>query len=262
MFQNSSAMVALEIKEMNEKEKIQSLRAELVDWLGEKFYASGAKGFVFGMSGGVDSNLTALLAKEVAGENHLGLILPIDNDPQEKNDAERLALEHGINIQSVDLSRAYAGMIQSLPECDDLTKANFKLRLRMSILYYYANVRESLVIGTINKVEYTIGYFAKYSYGDLMPLASLLKRDIRAIAVEMGMSEDLANKKASGCVTGVRNAEDEWGISEEELDEIIANWNNPDFLARDSRFPQLKRLYSLAEHKRHYPPIFTPNLQK
>lgn len=261
MFQNNSASVALKIKAMSEKERIQSLRAELVDWLGEKFRASGAMGLVFGMSGGVDSNLTALLAKEVAGDKHLGVILPIDNDPQEQNDAERLALEHRINIQSVDLSGAYSGMIQLLPESDDLTKANFKLRLRMSILYYFANVRESLVIGTINKVEYTIGYFAKYSYGDLMPLANLLKRDIRALAIEMGMSEDLANKKASGCITGVRNAEDEWGISEEELDEIIANWNNPEVLERDSRFPQLKRLYNLAEHKRRYPPVFIPNLK-
>jgi NAD+ synthase len=247
--------------EMNDTERIRTLRADLVDWLRGMLRGTGAKGFVFGMSGGVDSNVTALLAKEAAGEHHLGLIMPIHGDQRERADAERLAREHGINVRDVDITAPFDKMLGLLPAGDDLARTNFKARLRMSLLYYYANVLQYLVIGTINRAEFTIGYFAKYgSYGDLLPLTRLLKRDIRALALELGMAEDLALKKASGCVSSVQNAEDEWGISEEELDEIVANWDSPETGVADLKALRLRRLFNAAEHKRRYPPVFVPRL--
>lgn len=247
--------------EMNDAGRIQALHVDLVDWLRGMLDGTGAKGFVFGMSGGVDSNVTALLAKEAAGNHHLGLIMPIHGDQQDRVDAERLAREHGINVRDVDITAPFDEMLGVLPAGDDLARTNFKARLRMSLLYYYANVLQYLVIGTVNRAEFTIGYFAKYgSYGDLLPLTGLLKRDIRALALELGMSGDLARKKASGCVSGVQNAEDEWGISEEELDEIVANWDSPDTGVTELKVLKLRRLFNAAEHKRRYPPIFVPRL--
>jgi len=226
-----------------------------------KLHTTRARGFVFGMSGGVDSNVMALLAREAAGPEHLGLIMPIHNDPSERADAERVADRCGINIRVIELTQTYDSMLGLLPPGDELTRTNFKSRLRMSVLYYHANVMQYLVLGTINKVEHTIGYFAKYgSYGDILPLTRLLKREVRALGRELGLPEDLVAKKASGCIIPGTYAEDEWGIPEDELDEVIAHWDDPDLF--HPRLKDLRRLDRIASHKRGYPPIFRPACKK
>lgn len=241
-----------------------SLKDAIIAWMRQQLLGSGAKGFVFGMSGGIDSNTTALLAQ--AAGKHLGLIMPIENDPEDRQDAERVASQFNLQTQVVDLSQIYQQLCTLLPvssdiQMNELMHTNLKSRLRMNILYYYANLLQYLVIGTINRAEFTIGYFAKYgSYGDILPLTRLLKQDIRALAQAFGLPDDLVNKKASGCLTGNATAEQEWGITEESLDALITRWNEKDeILAND--FPEvfeMRRLHYIAEHKRQYPPIFEP----
>jgi len=243
---------------------MSSMKEPIIAWMRQQLQASGAQGFVFGMSGGIDSNTTALLAQ--AAGKHLGLILPIEDDPEDRQDAERVASQFNLQTQVIDLSQTYTQLCSLLPDSADaemnaLMHTNLKSRLRMSILYYYANLLQYLVIGTINRAEFTIGYFAKYgSYGDILPLTRLLKQDIRALAQAFGLPDDLVNKKASGCLTGNATAEQEWGITEESLDALIMRWNEKDeILSKD--FPEvfeMRRLHRIAEHKRHYPPIFEP----
>ena len=119
-----------------------------------------AGGIVMGLSGGVDSSVVAALAKEAVGKNRLlALILPIHSQIHDLRDAKIVAQKLGIETKTIDLSKTYDNLIKILPKGNSLAKANLKPRLRMSVLYYFANKLNYLVCGTGNKSELMVGYF-------------------------------------------------------------------------------------------------------
>jgi len=146
-------------------------------WIKEKVKEAGAEGVVFGLSGGVDSSLTAALAKKALGDKVLGLLMPCHSDPTDLEHARLLATKFDIETEYVDLGPVFDSLMASLPRGSDLAVANLKPRLRMATLYYFANSCNYLVAGSGNKSELTVGYFTKYGDGgaDLLPLGDLLK---------------------------------------------------------------------------------------
>ena len=154
------------------------------EWIKEKVGEARAEGIVLGLSGGVDSSLTAALAKKALGDKVLGLLMPCHSDPTDLEHARLVAIKFDIETEYVDLGPVFDSLMASLPKGSDLAVANLKPRLRMATLYYFANNCNYLVAGTGNKSEITIGYFTKFGDGgaDLLPLGNLLKCQVRELA--------------------------------------------------------------------------------
>jgi len=227
-------------------------------WIKEKVEEAGAEGVVLGLSGGVDSSLTAALAKKALGDKVLGLLMPCHSDPTDLEHARLVADKFGIETEYVDLGPVFDRLMASLPRGSDLAVANLKPRLRMATLYYFANSRNYLVAGTGNKSELTVGYFTKYGDGgaDLLPLGDLLKCQVRGLARELGVPEEIIAKLPSAGLWPGQTDEGEMGITYDELDRTIAAMEKGDTSDCDETIlKRVKAVGAASEHKRQPIPI-------
>lgn len=128
-------------------------------WIAEQVRAAGAEGAVVGLSGGVDSSVTAALTKRALGDRMLGLLMPCHSDPQDLAHARLVAEKFGIQTKLVDLTSVFDSFMAVLPRKGRIAQANLKARLRMVTLYYHANLYNYLVVGTSNRSELAVGYF-------------------------------------------------------------------------------------------------------
>ena len=136
-------------------------------WIRERVEEAGAEGVVLGISGGIDSSVTAVLAKKGLGDGVLGVIMPCHSDPTDVEHARRVAAQFGIETEYVDLTPVFDSLLEALPPGDRVAVGNLKPRLRMTVLYYFANSRNYLVVGAGNRSEIKVGYFTKYGDGGL-----------------------------------------------------------------------------------------------
>ena len=150
------------------------------------------KHYVLGLSGGVDSSLVAAIAKNAVGKDKLTCIMiPIDSNPSDLEDALELAKSLDLNYLIIDGSKSFHETVNQFKEqgieLDRGTLANLKVRIRMTILYAYAQKMSGLVLGTDNADERYTGYFTKYGDGgvDLLPIVYLLKREVANIDSEL-----------------------------------------------------------------------------
>src|SRR5687767_4368403 len=189
---------------------------DIAEWLRQQLVAAGSHGLVVGLSGGVDSAVVARLCQMAAPGKVVGVIMPCHSDPRDEADARLLASHFDIPAIRVDLAPAYDRLaadlqaavaqlpadqrpVQSADAPDIKARvplANVKPRMRMASLYFIANQLNYLVAGTGNRSELMIGYFTKYGDGgvDLLPIASLLKSEVRAMAKELGVPEPIIEK--------------------------------------------------------------------
>jgi NAD+ synthase len=181
------------------------------------------KSFVIGLSGGLDSSLVAKLAS-LSRIDTLGLILPYSKvTPKDDiDDAITLADELNINYHIIGLDNAYEQLLSLLPK-DRYASANLLARLRMCMLYYYANLNNSLVLGTGDRSEILLGYFTKYGDGacDLLPIGRLYKLQVRELAKYLSLNKKIIEKKSSPRLWEDHLAEEELGLSYEEIDCIL-----------------------------------------
>lgn len=236
-----------------------SLSVEICQWIEAKICEAKAKGVVFGMSGGIDSSVIASLAKKAAGENALGLILPCHSSSLDQEDAHKFASRIGIKALSISLDSIYDNLLITLPTGDDLVRGNLKARLRMGVLYYFANTLNYIVVGTDNKSEIAIGYFTKYGDGgvDILPLGDLLKTEVRELAVELGIPGEIIKRKPSAGLWEGQTDEGELGFSYEELDSCIQALDCSKYEGVSTELlAKVKMLINSSEHKRSSIPIF------
>lgn len=200
-------------------------------WLTEYIGSSPAKGFVIGISGGIDSALTSTLCART-GLRVLCVEMPIHQDLSQVNRAQNHIAwlkKQFPNVDSTlsDLSDTFDVMAAALPRVDQehtqmLALANLRARLRMSCLYYYAGINSMLVAGTGNKIEdFGIGFYTKYGDGgvDLSPIADLTKSEVYAIAAELGIIRDILEAKPTDGLWGDnRSDEDQIGATYPELE--------------------------------------------
>ena len=199
--------------------------AELIkEWIKDRVLEADCEGAVIGMSGGIDSSVTAVSAKAAFPENMLTLIMPCESNEQDKEDAIMVADKFDIDYKVLDLTEIYGQLLATIGDGDDkIAEANIKPRLRMTTLYYYANLNNYLVVGTDNKSELTLGYFTKYGDGgiDLAPLGDLVKTEVREVAEVLGIPERVITKAPSAGLWEDQTDEEELGVSYEEIDEYI-----------------------------------------
>lgn len=227
-------------------------------WLKDYLLKNNKDGFVLGVSGGIDSAVLAMILKEQNIKNEL---IHINYDQNTIKQAENEVINffknsnHPFKIININIQDTYNGLVSLLIDESnfkkELLKTNIKSRLRELIFYNIANIKNYLVIGTINKTEFNIGYFTKNSsIGDILPFAELTKNDIRNIGMELGIPRDFLHHKADGCIDK-KYAEDEWGIPESEMELILQGKKT-----KSEYYTKYEALNHNTNHKRIFPPIF------
>lgn len=190
---------------------------------------SSASGAVIGLSGGIDSTVTAYLAVEAIGhENVLGILLPVQDltPEQDMTDAadivNRLGIEHRI-IEIDGVLRSFSGSIPDYDAGAVIANGNLIARTRMCLLYYYANLMNRLVIGTGNRTELLLGYATKYGDAgvDMEPLGDLYKTEVCELARFLGVPERIIEKPPSARLWAGQTDEMELGMGYQEIDRIL-----------------------------------------
>jgi len=202
---------------------------KLTGWLEVQVTGAKAEGLVVGLSGGIDSAVTIALCKKVCPGSTLGVIMPCYSNPQDAKDAQLVADVFDVPVETVVLDDVFDLLLRRLtgetcePTVDDLSIVNIKPRLRMTTLYFFAARRKSLVVGTGNKSELTVGYFTKYGDGgvDLLPIGNLVKTEVREMARCLGVPQRIIDKPPSAGLWLGHDDEVEMGVTYEELDRCI-----------------------------------------
>ncbi len=236
-----------------------SLKEEIVRWIKKKVKEAKAEGIVVGLSGGIDSSVVASLSHEAMEEKVLGVIMPCQSSADDEHYALMIAEKLRIKTEKVELDSVYKEILKIFPPGNQLSIANLKPRLRMIVLYYFANNLNYLVAGTGNKSEITVGYFTKYGDGgaDILPLGGLLKSEVRKLAKELNIPGEIIEKPPTAGLWKGQTDEGELGISYEELDRIIQaiELNNTESLPSE-KVTRVKELIKASQHKRLLAPIF------
>ncbi|MGC8570006.1 NAD+ synthase [Caldivirga sp.] len=204
------------------------IERRIVDFIRTYVNSSGAKGAVIGLSGGVDSSVTAsLLTKALGKDRVLALIMPFKTTPPEDvKDAVQLAQILGIRYYIVNIDPIRASFSSSIPafsENEVVANGNILARIRMTILYYYANINGMIVAGTGDKSELLIGYFTKYGDGgvDILPIGDIYKSQVRMLGKHLGLPESIVTKPSSPRLWEGQTAEGELGVSYADIDVIL-----------------------------------------
>jgi NAD+ synthase len=228
----------------------------LVIWLQDVLKETKAKGFIVGLSGGIDSALVAALIKR-ASDNVLGVIMPCHSNPADKEDAILVAEAVKIPYTEVNLAATYDTLMKEILKgkeiaADDkagvLAANNTKVRLRMTTLYALGQMNGYLVVGTDNLAEWYTGYFTKYGDGgvDLVPIVHLTKGQVREASRMLGIPEKIVNRVPTAGLYSGQTDETEMGVTYDELDAYLLGGK-----IDDNKVKQIEHLHRISEHKRN-----------
>lgn len=234
-----------------------------------------AQGVVIGLSGGVDSSTVAFLAVNALGKERVyGLIMPDRRTTPEDDveDAIEVAKLLGIKYSIVDITKIYDAYTHNIPFFSNTHKVacgNLRARIRMNILYYYANLNNFLVLGSGDRSELLIGYYTKYGDGavDLLPLGCLYKTQVRYVGKYLGLPERICKKPSSPRLWPGHMAEEELGMSYTEIDLVLYSLFDEGLSPEEtskatgvdiSKVMKILEMHKKTRHKRMVPPV--PNL--
>lgn len=245
-FQEHLANYQIHVKEDVEKR---------VAFIREQIDGQKLGGAVVGISGGIDSAVTAALCVRALGRDRvIGVWLPAYSMDVHAEDSKRLAEAIDLHLVTVDVGPAYDALvpvIEGVLPIGDKTKGNTKARLRMTTLYAIANQKGYLVADTCNLSEVHVGYMTKGGDGlaDFNPVASLTKHEMRILAAELGVPDSIITKPPSADLWEGQTDEQEMGFTYEDLDRyLITGETRPEAKER------IDYLHRISEHKRNLMP--------
>jgi NAD+ synthase len=208
--------------------ELESRRDRITEFIGSVVADAGADGATLGLSGGIDSTLTAHLAVEALGTDGLhGLVLPsAANDPDTMSDAERVAEELGIESDVIEIEPIAQAVFDAYPAAaDDRTAAgNVYVRSRAVLNYFVANHEDRVVLGTGNRTEALTGYYTKYGDQavDCNPIGNLYKIQVRQLAAHVGVPREYVMRTPTAGMWEGQTDEGELGIDYDTVDAILA----------------------------------------
>ncbi len=249
--------------------KQKKIISHIIQWLIDYIKGCSSKGFVVGISGGIDSAVTSTLCART-GLPTLCIEMPIY---QKENEIER-SKKHikwlkkkfdNIEEHKLDLSLTFDSFIKNIDENKNLNNtlalANTRSRIRMMTLYYFAQINNYLVVGTGNKVEdFGIGFFTKYGDGgvDISPIADLLKTDIYLLAKELNIDKTIINAEPTdGLWDNEKTDEEQIGATYPEL-EWAMNFHGDKTMISKKQQKVLEiytNLNKINQHKMHPIPV-------
>lgn len=211
----------------------EKTKNDIIDFIQTKVSESKTDGIVVGLSGGIDSTLAAYLACEALGKDKVfGIIMPSTTTPTEDK-LHGITIAQGLGIKYKEIAidsilNEYLSMTQL--EENNLAIGNLKARIRMSIIYYYANANNYLVSGTGNKSEILIGYFTKYGDGacDIEPIGDLYKHDVYKLAEYLNVPQEIIEKPPRAGLWNNQTDEEEIGMSYDLIDQILYTYTEKD----------------------------------
>lgn len=228
--------------------------AYLVKWLQNKLIATKCKGFIVGISGGIDSAVVANLVRRACPDNSLGVILPCYSATTDVEHAKLVCEECGLKYKTINLAPVYDTLLEAFDNDikDDptfeLALANTKARLRMTTLYAIAQRYGYLVVGTDNACEWYTGYFTKYGDGgvDLVPLVHLLKSQVYEMAQCLQINQAIITKAPSAGLIAGQTDEDELQFTYHELEQYMKGQEVSKKVKQ-----RIDYLHHSSEHKRN-----------
>ena len=252
----------------------------IVDFIKEIKNKTNVDGIVIGLSGGIDSTIVAYLLKEAIGsENVYSYHLYSSTTPKEDTDHARLIANLlNISYKELNIDNVFSEFLNLTNNNSGLenkvAKGNLNARIRMSLLYYFANLNNCLVAGTGNKSELLIGYFTKYGDGacDFEPIANIYKTQLRKLATSYEIPNEIIDKPPRAGLWEDQTDEDEIGFSYEVLDQLLylvndKKLNNEDILHElsdedilhemdisEHDINSVRRKIDKNQHKSHFPP--------
>ena len=265
------------------------VKREIINFITDFHHKTGVDGVVIGLSGGIDSTVVAYLLKEsIPSENIYSYHLPSSTTPKEDTIHARLVAKflnlqyteinidsiskeflnlanHELDINSDINSDIKADNELKISNKNKAAEGNLKARIRMSLLYYFANLKNSLVAGTSNKSELLIGYFTKYGDGacDFEPIGDIYKTQLKILAKSLKIPDEIIDKPPRAGLWENQTDEEEIGFSYEILDQVLyfiidKKLNNDSILNKmnisNVEIDCVRNKIANNQHKLHFPP--------
>lgn len=244
--------------------------AKRITFLKNTLTQSGLKKYVLGISGGVDSLTTGLMAQKAIDElrqatndddyQFIAMRLPYKNQFDEQDATQSIQVIAPDIFETVNIAASVEGLVNALDvltklslESKDFLIGNIKARERMVAQYAVAGAYKALVLGTDHAAEAVMGFFTKFGDGafDVAPLAGLVKNQVRAFARYLGAPENLVNKVATADLEDLKPGmpdEQAHGVSYSEIDAFL----HCEPVSAEV-FNKITKTYRLSMHKRKLP---------
>ena len=245
----------------------EKVSEKLEDFIRQEFKKSGFNRAVLGLSGGIDSSVTAYLVQRALGaENIWGISMPYSaSSPESASDAQLVADELGINFMTIPITDMVDAYFKQFPNASQLRRGNRMARERMAVLYDQSAALQALVMGSGNKTEALLGYCTLH--GDaacaMDPLGDLYKTQVWELARFLGVPERIIEKTPTADLWPGQSDEDELGFTYAEVDKLFyfmiekrctaAELKELGFA--DTFVQQVFDMMGKSQHKRCLPPI-------
>ncbi len=254
---------------MKPLDQYEQIAEKICDFIRTKTSEANSSGVVFGLSGGIDSAVTAFLCTRAIGkEKCLALILPHDDITPESEtiDGIDIAKKLGISYKICNIASILKQFKAEITlDSDKLASGNLLARIRASVIYYHANIMNYLVVGTDDKSEYLIGYFTKYGDGasDILPIKNLYKTEVQMLGSYLKIPDKIINKIPGPHLWKNHNSQTELGMEYRIIDTILESYFDKnmninsiitDLGISSQTVNKIIDLYKNSQHKRELQP--------